>query len=223
MVTLGKFFFRTRNWLFPLLAVAIYLLQPPPPTGVLRDGVALVLMALGVGLRVLTISLQRVSRDGRGKAAHAQELFTGGMFGVCRNPLYLGNLTAVTGFFLLHGDPLVAFLGIGLFVFIYYCIIFSEEAYLSAKFGDEWQAYKADVPRLMPRLDRFGAIFRQGQFNLRKALRSESNVISLNTLLAAFALWYKDATIHGTALPPLSSVVLFALLAAYFIVISRWK
>ena len=223
MITLGKFFFRTRNWLFPLIAVAIYLLEAPPQTGALREGFALALMALGVSLRVLTISRQRIERDGRGKTAHAQELFTGGMFGVSRNPLYLGNLIAATGFFLLHGGPLVAFLGIGLFLFIYYCIIFSEEAYLSATFGDEWQAYRADVPRLVPRLDRLRAILRQGQFDFRKALASERNVISLNTVLAAFALWYKASTLQDTAMPPLSSVVLLVLLVAYLVTISRRK
>ncbi|HHL21274.1 MAG TPA: hypothetical protein ENJ52_07065 [Aliiroseovarius sp.] len=215
MIKLGKFFFRTRNWLFPTLALLIYLIASPPPTGLLRDGFALMLMALGVAVRVVVISLQPVSRDGRNKTAHANVLFTEGMFGVCRNPLYLGNLLAVTGFFLLHGSLLVAVLGIGIFAFIYACIILSEEDFLAGRFGDEWKAYRADVPRLMPRLDRLAAVLRAGNFDLGRGLRAESNVISLNVSLAAFAFWYKASVASGSAAPPLITYFLFGMLFAY--------
>ena len=215
MINLGKFFFRTRNWLFPVLAVAIYLVATPPPTGFLWDAFALALMALGVAVRVVVIGLQTVERDGLNKKAHADRLFTEGMFGVCRNPLYLGNLLAASGFFLLHGSLLVAVLGIGAFAFIYACIILSEEDFLAGKFGNEWNAYRDDVPRLLPRLDRLAAVLRTGNVDLGKGLRAESNVISLNVSLAAFALWYKASVISGSVAPPVITYVLFGMLFAY--------
>jgi protein-S-isoprenylcysteine O-methyltransferase Ste14 len=78
---------------------------------------------------------------------YAKDLVTEGMFGVCRNPLYVGNMLVYIGIFLLHGDPLVAVAGIALFAFIYQCIVYAEEAFLEAKFADAYRAHCRDVPR----------------------------------------------------------------------------
>jgi protein-S-isoprenylcysteine O-methyltransferase Ste14 len=44
-----------------------------------------------------------VHRNGVAKVVHADELYIKGMFGLCRNPLYFGNILIYIGAFLLHG------------------------------------------------------------------------------------------------------------------------
>ena len=110
LIWLGRFFFRWRNYLFPLLVLSLYAMRAPQSTifnsarlESLSDVIAISLVGIGVFVRFLVIGFGRVTRDGKQKSAHAEALFTKGMFGLSRNPLYLGNILIYMGVFRLHG------------------------------------------------------------------------------------------------------------------------
>ena len=101
LLAYGDFFFRHRNTLFPLVLAALCVVFPPRLAGGSLEfdrwldlaGLAVVLA--GQALRAAVIGFAYIKRGGRNKRVHAASLVTTGLFGVCRNPLYLGNLLIV--------------------------------------------------------------------------------------------------------------------------------
>jgi len=230
MVPIGQFFFKWRNMLFPLTVLALFLLTPPAQVilgsavlETLLDATAIAIIALGVLIRLLVIGFFDVARDGAKKTAHADALFTRGMFGISRNSLYLGNLTIYTGVFLLHGTPLVFLLGVALFLFIYYAIIFSEEAFLAQKFGEAFTGYTNSVPRLLPKLSNWGAATAGMNFSWKRAVFGEYNIIGQAILMVALAMWYESYRATGAAMIPVPAAVLLALDAVFLLTIRTVK
>jgi len=230
MVPIGQFLFKWRNMLFPLTVLALFLLTPPAQMilgstvlETLLDATAIAIIALGVLIRLLVIGFFDVARDGDKKTAHADDLFTRGMFGLSRNSLYLGNLTIYTGVFLLHGTPLVFLLGVGVFLFIYYAIIFSEEAFLAQKFGDAFTSYTDSVPRLLPRLSNWDASTKGMHFSWKRAVYGEYNIIGQAVLMVSLAMWYESYSASGAAMIPVSVAVLLALDVAFLLTIRTVK
>ena len=133
-VPIGTFFFRHRNWAFPVLVTGFFLITVPPSTlfgsealeGA-KDCVAVLFSFAGLTLRALVIGHDYVSRAGEAKAVHASRLLTRGMFALCRNPLYAGNILIFLGIFLMHGNLWTVVLGWSSYVFIYRAIVAAEE------------------------------------------------------------------------------------------------
>ena len=230
MIPIGRFFFKWRNLLFPLLVLALFSLLSPAKTILgssriesLLDATAITLVALGITIRLLVIGFFIVLRDGDNKTANADELFTKGMFGISRNSLYLGNLAIYTGIFMLHGTWPVFLLGTGIFLFIYYSIIFSEEAFLKSKFGDAFTAYTKNVPRLLPKLSNWKAATEGMDFSWKRAVFGEYNIISQAVLMIALALWYESYGLTGTMIPPISVVALLAAGLVFLLAIRTLK
>lgn len=111
---------------------------------------ACVLAALGVWLRVWgTACLSpQVVHDGRMQGA---ALVAAGPYRYVRNPLYLGNLLtiAATAFAMPPTGALFAVVLSALFLFR---LILGEEAFLERQLGEPYRAYRAQTPRLFPRL-----------------------------------------------------------------------
>jgi protein-S-isoprenylcysteine O-methyltransferase Ste14 len=80
-----------------------------------------------------------------------RELTQTGPYAHTRNPLYLGSMLAAAGFAVaLESWVLALVLAVG-FALIYIPVIASEERFLRAAFP-EFDAYRRNVPRLIPRL-----------------------------------------------------------------------
>lgn len=79
------------------------------------------------------------------KPAHA--IVTDGVYRWTRNPMYLGMSLAYLGIALLCDSLITLLLFVPLFVYVTREVIEREEAYLAAKFGDEYGAYRARVRR----------------------------------------------------------------------------
>jgi protein-S-isoprenylcysteine O-methyltransferase Ste14 len=225
LIRLGQFFFKTRNYLFPILVLALYAMRPPQNTifgsalvESASDTLAIILVTTGVFIRFTVMGFGLVRRDGNQKSAHASALFTKGMFGLSRNPLYLGNILIYTGVFMLHGAYEVFIIGTLLFIFIYTTIILSEETYLSKTFGADYAAYKARVPRLRLRLRNWPEAKKDMSFSWAKALLGEYNVATQAALMVAFGWWYEVARQSGDAAIPMLSAMLIA--SAFVFVLS---
>tara|TARA_R110000868_G_scaffold233887_1_gene487600 strand:+ start:2283 stop:3038 length:756 start_codon:yes stop_codon:yes gene_type:complete len=207
MVRIGTFFFKFRDGLFPLILVALALVAVPPSKvfeseqlEVLKDIVAVALVVAGLAFRGLVIGYVYIKRGGLNKKVYAEDLVTDGIFGICRNPLYVGNMLIYVGVFLMHGDPLVMMLGIGLFAFIYQAIILTEENYLRDKFGAGYEAYCRDVPRWVPRFSLFSKAVDGMSFNFRKVIIKDYSTIA-TSLIAVILVEFYEEVAEMAALP----------------------
>ncbi|MDQ3813438.1 MAG: isoprenylcysteine carboxylmethyltransferase family protein, partial [Armatimonadota bacterium] len=81
-----------------------------------------------------------------------QILVTGGPYALIRNPLYLGTLLITIGQSFMSAVPLALIVFPALWLAVYWPTIRGEEDYLATRFGAEFEAYRARVPLLLPRL-----------------------------------------------------------------------
>ncbi len=190
MISIGEFLFRYRNQVFPLIIVALFVLAAPSlalfdskALEQVKDWVALLIALSGLVLRATVIGYVYIRRGGHNKSVYASDLITEGMFAVCRNPLYVGNMLIYASIFLMHGHPIVVIAGIGLFAFMYKCIVLAEEAYLEEKFRDGYRDYRAAVPRWLPRFSRFAEATEGMTFKFRRVLLKDYSTVGA-TLIA---------------------------------------
>ena len=134
-----------------LVAIALHLLAP---LRLPRGGLTPLLTALGVGL--IGAGLTLVIRARRDFARHEQPtdpgrptgaLVTTGVFAVSRNPLYLGGVCVIAGLALVVNLPWLLVALLPAIIACWVLLIAPEERYLAAKFGAEYRAYAATVPR----------------------------------------------------------------------------
>jgi protein-S-isoprenylcysteine O-methyltransferase Ste14 len=77
----------------------------------------------------------------------ASAIVSAGIFGITRNPMYVGLAFVLTGWFVFLG-ALSAIVGpVGFVLYIQRFQILPEERVLTEKFGDEYRAYMARVRR----------------------------------------------------------------------------
>ncbi|MBD9651453.1 phospholipid methyltransferase [Ensifer sp. ENS09] len=206
MIAIGNFLFRFRNQLFPAIIVVLFLLMPPPALvldnpllTLAKDAVAVLVILAGLALRATVVGYKYIQRGGLKKKVYAKDLVTEGMFGVCRNPLYVGNMLLYSGVFLLHGNPLLIVVGIGLFAFMYQCIVYAEEAFLLRTFGDAYRAYCRDVPRWMLRLSNFSQSTEGMTFNIRRVVGKDYSTVSAAMIAVLATEMYKFATYESSS------------------------
>ena len=123
-----------------------------------------------------------------------REVVDVGPFSLVRNPLYLFSLVGAAGVGLATGSVTVLALVVGFFALVYPHVIAEEERQLERMLGDEYLAYKARVPRLVP------------DFGLWR--RPDAWVVDLRGLHSAFAdvVWFFVAFAVAYALPALKAV-----------------
>ena len=152
-------FFRWRGYLFLLLA-PIILLSFIGFTYPINSHIFDLLWELGcffislVGLsvRVLTIGTVPTRTSGRStKNPRADALNTTGMYSIVRHPLYLGNFLMNLGASLFPRTWFLPIIVTLAFVLHYERVIFIEEEFLESKFGNEFRAWAARVPIIIPR------------------------------------------------------------------------
>lgn len=200
MISIGNFLFRYRNQVFPLIIVALFLSAVPATeifgSAELESAVhfAAWLIALsGLLLRATVIGYAYIQRGGLNKKVYAKNLVTEGMFSICRNPLYVGNVLIYSAVFLIHGNPAVMIIGILLFCFMYQCIVYAEEAFLEDKFGEGYKAYCSDVPRWIPRLGKFSQATEGMVFNVKRVIAKDYSTASATLITLLLAAIYEHA------------------------------
>lgn len=84
-------------------------------------------------------------------------LITSGPFAHVRNPLYLGNMLMYTGIGIMSMAlfPWLQIVALVWFAVQYRLIVAGEEEYLAGRFGAEYEEYRRQVPRFLPRLTRY--------------------------------------------------------------------
>ncbi len=174
MVRVGQFFFRFRNYLFPLALPLVFV----PGPHILESSLAAALLGLAFALvgqtvRIGTIGLEYIIRGGRERRVYAEKLVTDGVYAHSRNPMYVGNLLMIIGVSVTSNSWGCVGIVVPLFSFAYLAITCAEEEYLRCRFGEAFERYCRDVPRFLPRLMGLVQTFRDLEFHWRRVLTKE--------------------------------------------------
>ena len=84
-----------------------------------------------------------------------QQLTTSGPYAYTRNPLYLGSLILAAGFAVAARNWWIVAIMLVMFAAIYIPVVAGEERFLRYTFP-EYDDYARHVPRVLPRLTRYG-------------------------------------------------------------------
>lgn len=125
-----------------------------PPANVILGGL---LTLVGLALALWTIYVQFTLGRGTPIPVMAtQKLIVRPPYSFCRNPMALGTIVGYLGLGVILGSPgaaLVVILGAALLLTY---IRRAEEQEMIARFGDDYLAYRAQTPFIIPRLRRRG-------------------------------------------------------------------
>ena len=122
-----------------------------PPASVAAVGAALI----AVGAGVLLHAFGRFVAEGRGTPAPiapTERLVVGGLYRHVRNPMYLAVGATIVGQALLLGRPLLLAYAAAFWLAVAAFVRGYEEPTLSARYGDDYAAYRRAVPAWRPRL-----------------------------------------------------------------------
>jgi len=214
VIAWGEFLFRWRNTVFPLVMAALLLGFSPfgaeRPWDLWVDLIALAVILMGSALRILVVGLAYIKRGGLNKRVYADRLVTEGMFAHGRNPLYVGNLMVLLGILLMHGSPWSVVLGASFYLASYAAITAAEERFLLAKFGADYRAYCARVPRWGLRLAGLRATLRGFSFNWRRVLVKEYSSLCTGAVMVLLVVGEEVIVARG---PDEAGPVLWAVAA----------
>jgi len=199
LVRIGDFFFRYRNFIFPAILIALFLLFLPSHEifgqeyleGISNFIGALLVLA-GLALRAVVVGFAYIKRGGLNKQVYADNLVVEGFFTLSRNPLYCANMLIYSGIFVTDGNLWVMAIGIGSFLFIYESIIAAEEYFLRNKFGAEYEKYCAITPKWIPNFRKFRAATQGMKFNFRKVLVKDYSTFASSAIALLFLHMYKS-------------------------------
>lgn len=133
------------------LAFAVRNLDTRLPAVMPQQAIGLLVLLCGLGFAVLSVAA--FVTKGRGTPAPfdpPRRFVASGPYTVVRNPMYVGGLTALAGLALYLGSPAMLLFAFLWGAFAHLFVVLYEEPVLRAKFGREYEAYCASVPRWFP-------------------------------------------------------------------------
>lgn len=195
----GDFLFRRRSYLPVALVVAgiatIVVRQwmdPDASEGLMAEileAASVPVGLAGLAIRAFTVGYTPERTSGRNTAEGqvANVLNTQGAYSLVRNPLYLGNYLAWAGVAMATGHAWFVLLFSLAFWLYYERIVFAEEAFLRARFGDAYLQWAARTPAFLP--SSFALERPTTPFSWRKVARNEKNgLLALMLLLMIFGM-----------------------------------
>jgi protein-S-isoprenylcysteine O-methyltransferase Ste14 len=123
----------------------------PWRTGVFLPGALVVLP----GIVLLLWCVRDFYVSGKGTLAPwdpPTKLVVVGLYRYMRNPMYVGVITLVVGWSVLLTSPVLMCYALILAAGFHIRVLTHEEPWLEAQFGSEWQRYRSEVGRWLPRL-----------------------------------------------------------------------
>ena len=133
-------------------AISRWRVQPPFLDTSLTRWLGVALIALG--MPVLLDAFARFALQGRGTPAPVmppERLVVFGFYRHVRNPMYVAITSIVTGQGLLLGDSRLFAWAAVLWLLFHVFVLLYEEPILRSRFGREYGAYCANVPRWIPK------------------------------------------------------------------------
>lgn len=186
---LGGIFFKYRSYIpVPFLIVTLWFMKPTPLSIIAGFGIALA----GELIRIWSVGFAG-SETRTTSGVGGTYLVTQGPYSIVRNPLYIGNILIYTGIGIMSLSlfPYLQIAGFVFFFFQYYCIILTEEDFLSRKFTDSFPVYKNTVGRFLPGIKSLPPEIKSNlSFNIKAGLKSEKRSIQAFVLSAAIIVIY---------------------------------
>ncbi len=185
MDKLAKLFFKLRG--FTPIPLALFILW--------QAEIAWPYWLIGIGLMLAGELIRLTALRASGKATRtrnvgASRLVTWGLYAYTRNPLYIGNFLLWLGATFFAYGPyfrLILFILLLLFFIQYTFIIYLEEKTLADLFGEEYDHYCKQVPRLFPSLSPTG-VESETLHSWRYAFQSEQSSLMAFLIVMAGAL-----------------------------------
>lgn len=148
-----------KNLLFTLIVpgtVGVYLPLLLARDRAMASGpwLVLALCLLAVGGAVYAWCVWDFATFGRGTPAPIdapKRLVVRGLYRYTRNPMYLGVLTVILGWAALFQSSAVLYYALGFGVWFHLFVVLYEERRLTREFGAEYEDYRANVHRWLPR------------------------------------------------------------------------
>ena len=110
---------------------------------------------IAAGVAVVLDSFARFALQGLGTPAPilpTRHLVVSGLYRYVRNPMYVGVLAIILGQGLLFGDGRLFAYGVLLWLGVHISVVGYEEPTLRGSFGTDYEAFRRNVPRWIPRL-----------------------------------------------------------------------
>jgi len=149
------FFFVAPFTIAGLLPWWLWKWRMSPPVLGIEETRLLGLLLAAAGVSVLLDSFARFALQGLGTPAPVappRHLVVTGLYRHVRNPMYVGVLAAIFGQAMFFADERVALYGALIWLMFHGFVVLYEEPTLKAKFGAEYDKFRANVPRWIPRL-----------------------------------------------------------------------
>ena len=185
-------FFKFRSYTpVPIALAIIYNSQPILPFNIL----GILLIFIGEIIRINAV--RYAGGATRTRNVGAPSLCTSGPYSYTRNPLYCGNIIIYAGVaFLGGGIWMWHFVAIIIIFFIaqYYLIISLEEETLKIKFGEDYESYIENVPKLLPKLTPWDSRNKIKPQNLYKTLKTEKRTLQNILLIFILTLFKSQIT-----------------------------
>lgn len=155
----GGQLFRWRSYLplafLPLFLLALHDFAGTPVDerlGSRWDVVCILVSFSGLVVRALVVGQTPGRTSGRNTLEQvADVLNTTGLYSVVRHPLYLGNFLSWFGIAMFTQSPMTVMASVMAFALYYERIMFAEEAFLRAKFGQDFERWASRTPAFFPR------------------------------------------------------------------------
>jgi protein-S-isoprenylcysteine O-methyltransferase Ste14 len=179
LVPIGKFSFKYRNIISPLVFCVLALINKPLIIAGNRrldmylDIIGFSIALVGQLLRICVIGFAYIKRGGRKREVYADTLVQEGLFAHCRNPLYVGNILTLLGLIIIHNGILMYVICLPFFLFLYLSITITEENYLRQKFGIVYDDYTRRVPRFLISFKGLGYTLKGMKYDWKKVIRKE--------------------------------------------------
>jgi protein-S-isoprenylcysteine O-methyltransferase Ste14 len=122
------------------------------------------ILLIVAGLPGIVDSFARFALQGLGTPAPIappQNLVVTGLYRYVRNPIYVALVSVILGQAALFGDQRLLVYGVLLWLFFHAWVVGLEEPELVSRFGTEYEDFRANVPRWIPRLTPWRAAPRQ--------------------------------------------------------------
>ncbi len=118
------------------------------------------------------------------------KLTTSGPYALVRNPLYLGTILIILGFFVFLREYGLAGVFAVVMTLAYRRTIMQEQKMLEDKFGEDYRDYKKNVPCLWPRLTPYPR-GEKWPFSWARILENREHKIVLWVAIVVIAFWLK--------------------------------
>jgi len=186
-VDIRRVIFKYRSYTpIPFLLVMIWFAEPT----VLSLVIGFAVVFVGELIRFWGVSIVGAETRTTG-AVGGTFLITNGPFSYVRNPLYVGNmlLYAGVGVMSMALFPWMLIVAIAWFYIQYYLIVTREEEYLAATFTGEFESYRRNVRRFVPRLTPYRSAHPAAKtVDPSEGLASERRTLQAIGLVTAFVL-----------------------------------